>query len=589
MQSVLSRVQDFFSLDTLDERLSSPGNDSRRKAKTSPEPPSRWSSMEYKIYWGILIVVLPLLLKGGMDATNSWNPNYYKFEHLLSKGWMFGRKVDNSDAQYRFFRDNIPLLMGLMSLHLIIKKLVLRLTNVEKVKFDFWFGLIFLVGAHGVNSLRVLFHMMVMFSLAKIFKRQRPLATACVWIYGVGSLFINNSYRNLPFGQILPILKPLDGSYTGIIARWDVFYNFTLLRAISFDMDFLERWTNIHVSPSATPPPTSSVSPERFELKRASSTQVLETIEENASKPVLLDDRARLSAPHHIQEYSLARYIAYVTYTPLFIAGPILTFNDYLYQTYHELPSINYKRIGKYAFRLLFCLFVMEFLLHFVYVVAVSKTKAWTNDTPFQISMIGLFNLNLIWLKLLIPWRFFRLWALLDGIDAPENMIRCMDNNYSPVSFWRAWHRSYNKWIVRYIYIPLGGSSNRILTSLAVFSFVAVWHDIELRLLFWGWLVVLFLIPEVVLSKYFNAYSKEPWYRYACGCGAILNIWMMITANLYGFCLGSDGMYLFFKEMFGTFDGLVFFVVANCALFVHVQLMFELRAEEMRHGIYVKC
>ncbi|CDO94930.1 unnamed protein product [Kluyveromyces dobzhanskii CBS 2104] len=589
MPGLLAIIQDFFSLETLDQRLAAPAsNDSRRKQKLGPELQSRKSTLEFKAYWVILIVVLPLMLKGGMDATNSWNPNYYKYQHMLSNGWMFGRKVDNSDAQYRFFRDNLVLLVGLMGIHLAIKKSVLRFTNVQKVAFDFWFGMIFLVGAHGVNSLRVLFHILIMFVIAKAFKRQRTLATVIIWTYGIGSLFINNSYRNLQFGQMLPILKPLDRSFKGIIERWDVFYNFTLLRMISFDMDFLERWNRIHSNPTSTPS-SNCVSPERFEIKRASSTQILETIEENASKSTLLDERGRLTAPHHIQEYSLMPYLAYITYTPLFIAGPILTFNDYLYQSYYQLPSISSKRSFKYALRLLFCLFTMEFLLHFVYVVAVSKAKAWAGDTPFQISMIGLFNLNLIWLKLLIPWRLFRLWALLDGIDPPENMIRCMNNNFSPVAFWRAWHRSYNKWVIRYIYIPLGGSGNRILTSFAVFSFVAIWHDIELKLLLWGWLVVLFLLPEILLSRYFNQFNKKPWYRHVCACGAVLNIWMMMIANLFGFCLGPDGILLFFKEMFGTFDGLLYFIVANCALFVGVQLMFEFRAIEMRKGINVKC
>lgn len=53
-------------------------------------------------------------------------------------------------------------------------------------------------------------------------------------------------------------------------------------------------------------------------------------------------------------------------------------------------------------------------------------------------------------LQLLIPWRFFRLWALAGGIDPPENMVRCMVNNYSTFGFWRSWHRSYNLWIIRY-------------------------------------------------------------------------------------------------------------------------------------------
>ena len=65
-------------------------------------------------------------------------------------------------------------------------------------------------------------------------------------------------------------------------------------------------------------------------------------------------------------------------------------------------------------------------------------------------SSSGTIRLTLREVQLLIPWRFFRLWALLDGIDPPENMIRCMANNYSTLGFWRSWHRSYNLWTVRY-------------------------------------------------------------------------------------------------------------------------------------------
>lgn len=109
--------------------------------------------------------------------------------------------------------------------------------------------------------------------------------------------------------------------------------------------------------------------------------------------------------------------------------------------------------------------------------------------------------------QLLVPWRFFRLWALLGGVDPPENMVRCMANNYSTLGFWRAWHRSYNLWITRYIYIPLGGTRNRGYTVVLVFTFVALWHDLSFRLLAWGWLVSLFIMPEIA-ARYLVPASK---------------------------------------------------------------------------------
>ena len=33
-------------------------------------------------------------------------------------------------------------------------------------------------------------------------------------------------------------------------------------------------------------------------------------------------------------------------------------------------------------------------------------------------------------LQFLVIWRFFRFWALADGMQVPENMLRCICNNY---------------------------------------------------------------------------------------------------------------------------------------------------------------
>jgi protein-cysteine N-palmitoyltransferase HHAT len=54
-----------------------------------------------------------------------------------------------------------------------------------------------------------------------------------------------------------------------------------------------------------------------------------------------------------------------------------------------------------------------------------------------------------MWLKFLLIWRFFRLWALADGVLPPENQVRCMSNNQSLGQFWKGWHASFNLWIVR--------------------------------------------------------------------------------------------------------------------------------------------
>ena len=228
--------------------------------------------------------------------------------------------------------------------------------------------------------------------------------------------------------------------------------------------------------------------------------------------------------------------------------------------------------------------------------------------------MLAFFNLHIIWLKLLIPWRFFRLWALVDGIDPPENMVRCMSNNYSAFAFWRGWHRSLNRWVVRYLYVPLGGGESpkptspttstttrtsnliakarRVTNVLAVFTFMALWHDINLRLLMWGWLITLFVLPEVVATLLFppQKWKTRPTaYRVLCGVGAVGNILMMMMANLVGFAVGLDGLKGLLEGIMGSYSGVGFLVAACAALFVGVQVMFEVREGELRAGIRLKC
>lgn len=286
--------------------------------------------------------------------------------------------------------------------------------------------------------------------------------------------------------------------------------------------------------------------------------------------PANLSDRDRVSIPASPQDYSFRNYLAFILYAPLYLTGPILTFNEYVYQMRYPLKSITPNRTILYGIRFLVCLLAMEFVLHFIYAVAISKAQPnWESYTPFQLSMLSYFNLHIIWLKLLLPWRFFRFWALLDGVDPPENMVRCMSNNYSAFAFWRGWHRSFNRWIIRYLYIPLGGSggfgspgpqgkAKAVANLLVVFTFVALWHDINLTLLMWSWLITLFVLPEALAEFLFprRKWSDHPnTYRIICCIGGVGNVLMMMAANLVGFAVGLDGLKGLVNSIVGSYSG----------------------------------
>ena len=127
---------------------------------------------------------------------------------------------------------------------------------------------------------------------------------------------------------------------------------------------------------------------------------------------------------------------------------------------------------------------------------------------------------------------------------------------------------------------------------MAVFTFVALWHDINLRLLIWGWLVVFFVLPEVIAILIFPAKQwkdKPNVYRWLCGIGGVGNVLMMMIANLVGFAIGLDGLKGLINGIISSIGGRLFLAAACWILFVGVQVMFEVREAEKRRGINMKC
>jgi len=133
------------------------------------------------------------------------------------------------------------------------------------------------------------------------------------------------------------------------------------------------------------------------------------------------------------------------------------------------------------------------------------------------------------------------------------------------------------------MYIPLGGNQYKHLNIFVIFSFVAVWHDIELRLLIWGWLIALFILPELLISSLAKKYlsHKEELYRWLCAAGAAINIYTMIIANLIGFCDGAADVIV---QLFSVPNaGLIISVYIVIMMVAHI--MFEIRNEEARQKI----
>ncbi|KAH9670210.1 MBOAT (Membrane bound O-acyl transferase) family protein [Citrus sinensis] len=251
------------------------------------------------------------------------------------------------------------------------------------------------------------------------------------------------------------------------------------------------------------------------------------------------------------ENYALAMYLCYLVYAPLYISGPIISFNAFASQL--EVPQNNYLR------RDVLC-------------------GMWKLLSPLDVFIVGygdflflkicfseysMFNrvLNFMWLKFFLIWRYFRLWSLICGIEAPENMPR-------------------------YMYIPLGGSQKKLYNIWAIFTFVAVWHDLEWKLLSWAWLTCLFFIPEMVVKSAADSFQAESAFgrflvRELRAFAGSITITCLMIANLVGYVIGPSGVNWLMSQ-FLTREGLPVLGGMFLTFYVGTKLMFQISDAKQR-------
>ena len=349
--------------------------------------------------------------------------------------------------------------------------------------------------------------------------------------------------------------------------RWDRVNNLCMLKVVSYLIDYHWKLTN-KLSPTQ----------EKHRLKCDECTDSIMCL------------KYRMES--HAKNYSFISFVAYMFYLPLYLAGPTLTYNAWISQVEIPQQTYNAKRIATYVLRLLFTFAILIWFIHYLHFPAIANNirnrHILDAFTPYETIIASYFILKWIWLKFTVLWRFFRLWALLDGIESPENMGRCMSNNYCFEGFWRMWHRAFNQWLVRYLFIPLGGSKYKIYNIWIVFGFVAIWHDLTLNLLAWGWGMCIFIMPEVLAKGYFARptmfeFRKKFVYTLICDIAGGVYICLMMMANLVGFSFGISGLIITLEGLMNI-DGLFLMtkVLIELSLATHFMLLY--RDYEMQKG-----
>lgn len=253
------KAKDLYKVETLDSRFITVGEIEQKPLPDAKS--SKWNTPEYYVYYLFFLTIPPLMFKSVYDVSQPSHPNYARFEPLLSDGWIPGRKVDNSDTQYRGFRDNIPYMAILVILHPLLRRAYERLTTKtstlrlngdtrskssqdaeanarldSRIRFDLTFAVIFILALHGVSAFKVLLLIYINFQLATALPRN--LVGMATWTFNIAVLFANELWHGYPLASIIPAGAFLD-SYGGLIPRWEVLFNFTVLRLIAYNFDYV--------------------------------------------------------------------------------------------------------------------------------------------------------------------------------------------------------------------------------------------------------------------------------------------------------------------------------------------------------------
>lgn len=180
---------------------------------------------------------------------------------------------DNSDAQYATFRDNIPYMAIVLAIHPLLRKLYDRVYQVEvagvqanghttkasnpqsfdadrrsqqRTSYDLYFALLFLTALHGVSIFKVLLILHINYNIGThLPKAWIPPAT---WIFNIAILFANELGHGYPLSDIVSKAMPFSDSaiawakaldsWGGLVPRWEILFNVTVLRLIAFNMDY---------------------------------------------------------------------------------------------------------------------------------------------------------------------------------------------------------------------------------------------------------------------------------------------------------------------------------------------------------------
>jgi len=209
-------------------------------------------------------------------------------------------------------------------------------------------------------------------------------------------------------------------------------------------------------------------------------------------------------------EQNLLTYAAYISFFPHLLSGPIPSSVTVLPQfTKISIPTLA--RIEHSVGEIVWGLFKkMVIAAHAEKVVNYCYARYDDLDGSTVFLGVMLFNLYL-YADFSAYSDIARGVGRLMGIELTQN-FKMPHFSRNPGEFWRRWHTSLRKWMLDYLYLPLGGNrggmGKYILSILFIFTFSGLWHGANMTFVCWGLLNGIYFIPYILtdsLTRYKDA------------------------------------------------------------------------------------
>ena len=248
------------------------------------------------------------------------------------------------------------------------------------------------------------------------------------------------------------------------------------------------------------------------------------------------------------KKLSFIASLNYITFFPLFSAGPIENNKIFSNKNFHFGFNLNFFFYGN--FRLLLGIFKSIFICNQIIKPFYLSTWPLMEIAPLNYNWFDVYTY--IFFRFIYTYINFSAYCdIAIGTSAMFGFKIRENFNYpflatSIQDFWRRWHLTLGTWITQYLYFPLlarfRGKFSYIYASIITFLIIGFWHDSEPGYIFWGLFHGIGLAYYQFVNKKFGnkfLYKKikeMSFYKYFCIiCTLTYVSWLQTIANMDSF------------------------------------------------------